>query len=248
MQPPSTAHPSPQGGPQQHPSSGSGGGSSGGGGYGHDPGGSQSQGQSHTPPPPRHPPSGSTPAPQQFGPPPPPPPAPPPPQAPVPPPPPTPSQGGAPDAAEIARLRALDLPLERPLIDPIDLVAGGIGASAVRSMGAAVIQRAVYKEGLGEISILARNIVARGGTKLDAIIELSVVRNALKENVRNGGSWALSKLAGLRNVIKYGNPLGPTAYQAIEKKIVNGANLDQAIDQVFESLSRSSQTIDRILR
>lgn len=78
-----------------------------------------------------------------------------------------------------------------------------------------------------------------GGMSAEEVVRtVSPLRNELKLNIREQGSWLLSKAADLRNLIVYGNRAGPSA----EQLLLRYGSWEKALD----AISRTNATVNRV--
>jgi filamentous hemagglutinin len=76
-----------------------------------------------------------------------------------------------------------------------------------------------------------------GASAENVVRTVSPLRNHLKANIRATGPWIVQAAAEARNLVKYGNKLGPTP-EALFRQY---GSWEKAMD----AISRTNQTIDR---
>jgi hypothetical protein len=96
--------------------------------------------------------------------------------------------------------------------------------------------RQQYLQKIDEYGQEAKSMVAQGHTAEEAVRKYSPMRNTLKAEVRERGPWLLARLADVRNILVYGNKLGPTADQLFRQY--------GSWETALEKISSSNRTID----
>jgi hypothetical protein len=72
----------------------------------------------------------------------------------------------------------------------------------------------------------------------EVVRTVSPLRNELKLNIREQGSWVLSKAADLRNLLKYGNRAGPSPDDLFRQY--------GSWEKALEAISRTNPTVNRL--
>ncbi len=141
-------------------------------------------------------------------------------------------------------LAAYDRPVTPSPVQADDLIMAGSGVKAVARVGTAAVERAAasraaYLVKVGEIkSVLAE--MKAGGATAEAIGRKAVeLRNLAKVEVRGAGGWLERKLAEARNLLFYGNKIGPNAERMLEKH--------ESWENVAEAATRTNETLNKVL-
>jgi len=110
--------------------------------------------------------------------------------------------------------------------------------SASAAGGSASALRTTYVRVAEELGALARRLRAAGMSAEDVVRTVSPLRNELKLNIREQGSWLIARLADLRNLLKYGNRAGPSP-DALFRQY-------GAWEKALEAISRTNSTVNRL--
>ncbi|MEQ9497757.1 MAG: hypothetical protein RIT81_12885 [Deltaproteobacteria bacterium] len=92
----------------------------------------------------------------------------------------------------------------------LGFVAYGGAKTAKRSARDAIGNREIYDRISNELGEMADGLVKKGYSDEAVVREISPLRNELKANNRDRGSWIGKKVAEMRNKRKYGDSLGPS--------------------------------------
>ena len=110
----------------------------------------------------------------------------------------------------------------------------GAGVLAKPALGAL---RVAYRAGVDELVGLGQSMRAAGASAEDTLRTVNPLRNALKQEIRAQGPWWAARLAEFRNLVKYGNPTGPTA----DWMLGEYGNAQDALD----ALERTDPTVNQ---
>jgi RHS repeat-associated protein len=117
------------------------------------------------------------------------------------------------------------------------MVPGG-GARKATGVGARALRQR-YVETAEELGAMAGRLRAGGMSAEDVVRTVSPLRNELKLNIREQGSWFAARAADIRNLLKYGNRAGPSPNNLFRQY----GSWDKALD----AISRTNPMINRVM-
>jgi hypothetical protein len=127
-----------------------------------------------------------------------------------------------------------------PLGSPIAKGAGSVvDYGSVVAMHEAYL-REIYDKAAEGITDSAKELVAKGLPQTDAARWANEARNALKDRIRTDGNPILKKVFEARNLEKYGNKLGPSYEQLVEKYAKQGFSPDEINARIMESSGKAN--------
>jgi RHS repeat-associated protein len=117
-------------------------------------------------------------------------------------------------------------------------VAAKAAGAAVRGLATAAALRTRYVQTAQELGAMAQRLRGSGMSAEQVVRTVSPVRNELKLNTREQGSWLVARAADVRNLVVYGNRAGPSPEQLFQRY--------GSWDKALEAISRTSPTVNRM--
>ena len=110
--------------------------------------------------------------------------------------------------------------------------------------------RKIYLDGSDQLAIDISDMTAKGYTKQD--IATYVVNERNQQKIRSRSMMLPEEIIPLeqRNIVKYGNPIGPTPEQAFESarnKLSGGGIIDVSVDDVWQKVIDNSMRKDDVI-
>jgi RHS repeat-associated protein len=96
-------------------------------------------------------------------------------------------------------------------------VASGLKPAATEALAAAKALRKDYLGIVDELASMAQRLRASGSSAEEVVRTVAPIRNEVKLNIRDRGSWFAARLADARNLLKYGDRAGPSPDDLFEQ-------------------------------